>query len=218
MVNRITHVRFSRWLALGVLLMPLAVASSEEKKENKDKPRVVVCTPLGILPGAAIKLKVCGVRIDEATEIRVLEPKSSAKILAKGKDNVPNGQDINRIGDSHLEIEITLPPDTPSGSVPFLVVTAAGESNAYRLLVERDIAPIAEKEPNNGFRDAQPVQLPATIEGAISQPQDVDVFRFQGEEGQCVVCEVVAARYGSPLDSILTLYDSGGHVLTMNDD
>jgi hypothetical protein len=62
------------------------------------------------------------------------------------------------------------------------------------------------------------VQLPQAIDGAINQPQDVDVFRFEGKKGQKIVCEVLAARYGSPLDSILTLYDADGHVLASNDD
>jgi hypothetical protein len=77
---------------------------------------------------------------------------------------------------------------------------------------------IAEKEPNNGFREAQPLTPGQQVQGAISQKQDVDVYRFEGRAGQHVVAEVLAARYGSALDSFLTLYDGEGRVLASNDD
>jgi hypothetical protein len=218
MIRPFLPLRFTRWVALGVLLLPFGTASGEPKQEKKDGPQVVVVAPLGVAPGETVKVIIRGVRLDAATEVRFLEPKTSAKVLNKGKDNVPNGQDAALIGDSHIEIEVKLPPDTPNGTVPFLVVTPAGESKAHLLLVERDASVIAEKEPNNGFRQAQPVQVPQLIDGAINPPLDVDVFRIEGKEGQKIVCEVFAARYGSPLDSILTLYDADGHVLASNDD
>jgi hypothetical protein len=205
-------------LVLLISLLSLGAAAGEPKQEKKDGPKVIVVAPLGVAPDQPVKLAIRGARLDTATEVRFLEPKSSAKILNKGKDAVPNGQDANLIGDSHVEVEIKLPPDTPDGLVPFVVVTPAGESRAHSLLVERDAPVIAEKELNNGFRQAQSVQLPQVIEGAINPPQDVDVFRFEGKKGQKIVCEVVAARYGSPLDSILTLYDADGHNLASNDD
>jgi hypothetical protein len=56
------------------------------------------------------------------------------------------------------------------------------------------------------------------IDGRIDQPQDVDVFRIEGQAGQKLVCEVLAARHGSALDSILTLYNAAGRVVATNDD
>ncbi len=44
------------------------------------------------------------------------------------------------------------------------------------------------------------------------------MFRFEGKAGQKVVLEVHAARFGSPLDSVLTLYDSAGNIIDTNDD
>jgi hypothetical protein len=46
----------------------------------------------------------------------------------------------------------------------------------------------------------------------------VDVFKFSGKAGQRVTLEVLAARYGSPLDSILSLYNSSGVEIASNDD
>ena len=77
---------------------------------------------------------------------------------------------------------------------------------------------IAEKEPNGGFRNAQAVPLPATVAGVIGELNDVDVFRVEGKAGRKIVAEVNAARLGSPLDSVVTLYDANGHALATNDD
>ena len=77
---------------------------------------------------------------------------------------------------------------------------------------------VTEKEPNDGFRDAQTITLPATGAGAIHAPQDVDVFKFEGRAGQRITCEILAARLGSPLDASLTLYDTAGAVLAHADD
>ena len=77
---------------------------------------------------------------------------------------------------------------------------------------------LPRKEPNNGFRNAQSVQIGQTIEGVVNPSSDVDVFRIDGKEGQQLVLEVFAARYGSPLDSMLTLYDADGRIVAANDD
>jgi hypothetical protein len=77
---------------------------------------------------------------------------------------------------------------------------------------------IPEKEPNDGFRQAQKIQVPQVIDGLIDRPRDVDVFRFEGKAGQKVICEILAARHGSALDSILTIYDAQGRELASNDD
>jgi Bacterial pre-peptidase C-terminal domain len=205
-------------LALALLLMPAAFAPAQPKPPDvKDKPKIVVALPLGVVPGKTSKLTLRGLRIDTATEIHLHDPKSSAKLLTKTKVGVPNGQDAAQVGDSQLEIEVTLPEDYPMTSLSLSVVTPAGESPPYRLLVDPEVA-IAEKEPNNSFKTAQPIGLPQSVDGVIGQPQDVDVFRFEGKEGQAVVVEVFAARYGSPLDSFLTLYTAEGQIVASNDD
>jgi hypothetical protein len=60
--------------------------------------------------------------------------------------------------------------------------------------------------------------VPQEVQGAIGQPQDVDVFRVEGTAGQRLTIEVLAARLGSPLDPLLTLYDAEGHILATSDD
>ena len=204
-------------LVVGLFLVVAFAYGQPKPPDQKDLPKLIVAVPIGVAPGKSSKLTVRGLRIDTATEIRVHDPKSSAKLLAKTKVAVPNQQDPAHVGDSQIEIEVTLPADYPMTTLSLSVITPAGESPPYRMLVDAEPT-IAEKEPNNSFKQAQPIQFPQTIEGVIGQAQDVDVFRFEGKEGQAVVVEVLAARYGSALDSFLTLYSAEGQIIASNDD
>jgi hypothetical protein len=201
-----------------LVLLPAGFAPAQGKPADmKDKPKLIVAMPIGVMPGKTSKLTVRGFHVDTASEIRVHDPKSSAKLLGKTKVAVPNQQDPALVGDSQIEIEVTLPEDYPMTTLSLSVVTPAGESPPYRMLVDPEPA-IAEKEPNNSFKNAQPIQLPQRIDGVIAHALDVDVFRFEGKEGQALVVEVFAARYGSPLDSFLTLYNADGQIIASNDD
>jgi len=202
-----------------VAAFAVLAAAAEPKKPDDVKPKVIVAAPLGLTLGKATKLLVRGLKLDAATEVHLHDPKGTAKILSKGKAPLPNKEkdDIDRYGDTQIEIEATLSSDYAGPTVTFTVVTPAGESAPHTLFV--DHAPIvAEKKPNNSFQKAQPVQLGQTIEGVVNPASDVEVFRFDGKQGQQVVIEVFAARYGSPLDSLLTLYDAEGRIVASNDD
>ena len=72
--------------------------------------------------------------------------------------------------------------------------------------------------PSGDAKSAQQVTLPIIINGRISQPGDVDVFKFDGHAGDTVVADVTARRLGSPLDSLVRVTDSSSHVLGWNDD
>jgi Bacterial pre-peptidase C-terminal domain len=208
-----------RW-TLAVLLAAATILPAQDKKppEKKDAPRVIVALPLGIPAGKTTKVTLRGLKLDAATEVRFPVVKATAKVVSKGKATVPNMQEAKHVGDTQIEVEVTLPADVPDGTAEFIVMTPAGESASHKLLVEKTIAVIAEKEPNNGFKQAQPITLPQAVDGAIGQNQDVDVFRFEGKAGQRVVIEVLAARYGSALDSFLSLHDADGKLLATCDD
>lgn len=75
-----------------------------------------------------------------------------------------------------------------------------------------------EKEPNNVTGGAQSVNAPVVVNGRIDTPGDVDVFRIQGKAGDELVAEIHARRLNSPLDSVLTLTDSGAQLIASNDD
>jgi hypothetical protein len=206
-----------RFLALPVFLifafLPGA-AQDKKKPAAKIEPRVFLAVPLGAAPGKTTKITLRGVNLDNAKEVKFVDGKGTIKIASKGRAAVPD-KNPEKVGDTQVELELTLDAKLSGDSVTLVVVTANGATKPHPILT----APaIAEKEPNDGFRAAQAVQLPIVIEGTIGRPKDVDVFRLEGKKGQRIQAEVLASRHGSPLDAILTLYDARGEPIGSNDD
>ena len=155
--------------------------------------------------------------LETATELRVREPRVGIKLLSKKKSTLDK-QDAKKVGDSEVVVEFTASPELAGQAVTFVVVTPSGESPPRKLLVDDDIPVVQEKEPNDGFRQAQRIQVPQVVEGVIGRPLDVDVFRLEGTAGELLVVEVEAARHGSVLDSFVTFHDAAGSLLASNDD
>jgi hypothetical protein len=208
--------RFVATLALFLVLTVSGAPAQKKKPEKKVPPRVTLVHPLGAKPGATTRVTIRGLQLDAATEIRFPESRASAKIVSKGKAPVPD-KNPEKVGDTQIVAEVTLPEKIPSGTVSFVVVTPAGETAPHPLLVENSLPVVSEKEPNDGFRQAQAIQVPQLVEGIIDRAKDVDVFRFEGKAGQKLIFEVQAARYGSPLDAILTLYDANAQQVASKD-
>jgi Bacterial pre-peptidase C-terminal domain len=203
-------------LIAAIAILPSA-AQDKKKPAPKKEPRVFFTVPLGAAPGKTTKLTLRGSNLEDAKDVKILDGKGSAKILSKGKAGVPD-KNPEKVGDTQVEIELKLNDKLAGDSVSLVVVTANGETKPHAVLIETILPVVLEKEPNDGFRSAQVVTLPIVIEGAIGRPKDVDLFRFEGKKGQKLYTEVLASRHGSPLDSMLTLYDAKGEQLAANDD
>lgn len=81
--------------------------------------------------------------------------------------------------------------------------------------MEREqIEVIEEIEPNNIVGNAQtvdaPVQIAGAIEGIVGGQPDFDTFRFNARAGEEWVIEVIAARSKSKLDSFIEVLTEGG--------
>ncbi len=217
-------VTLRRWLLALVLLLCLAASlRAEDKKEEpkKEPPRVVVVVPLGVEAGTSNTIKIRGINLTNATALRFpgLKTGPDAKIISAKKIDIPKEADAKKVGDTQLEVQLLLPPEAPAGPTPFVVVMPDGGTTQTNLLLVYAPGTIGkEKEPNGGFRQPQDISFSRPLLGAISEANDVDVFRFSGQAGQTIIAEVQAARLGSLLDASLMLYDVTGHVLAGNDD
>jgi hypothetical protein len=196
-------------------LFVAATANAEDKEPAP--PRVAMCAPLAIPSGATTKVIVRGWMIDKATAVRSSDERIKVKILSKGSATIPNKQDAKQIGDQQIELEVAV-SDVAPREVMLTIVTPTGDSKPHALLIGGDFPIVLDKESNNGFRQAQPIQLPQIIDGQLHSDRNVDVFSFTVERSTKVVIEVFARRRGSGLDSILTLYDARGSVVAVNDD
>ncbi len=201
-----------RAILLLVLVTAPAGLAAPAPDKAKELPKIVVAVPLAAVAGIPTKIVLRGQKLDRATDVRCSNTAVKVKLLTKGTTD-----DVAGVGKTQAEIELTIPADFAEPAVIVTLPGAEGESNAHRILVDR-LPAVVEKEPNGGFAEAQPIVIGQTVAGAVQRGFDVDVYRFEGKAGQRIRAEVMAARLGSPLDSILTLYSAEGHLLSANDD
>ena len=205
-------------VALCLTVTGLAAEKKDEKKP--EAPRVLVALPLAVEAGTNTTIRLRGLGLAEAKTIRFTTTNAAltATLKTKGKAEVPKDYDVKRVGDTQLEVEVKLPADLAAGPLALVITTPEGETVPYSLTVSTTGSLVVEKEPNGGFRQAQELSFGKTIRGAIGEPNDVDVFRFTGQKDEHIVAAVTAARLGSSLDGILTLYNSAGQILATSDD
>jgi len=192
---------------------------SEAKKP--EPPAIAVVLPLGVEAGSRQKLTLRGLNVTNATAVRLtgLTPTLTGEIKDRGVAAKIDGFDTKRVGDQRLEVELSLPANTPTGTnIALVVVSPDGESKPFPLFVAAAGQIIGEQEPNNGFREAGALDYGKTVRGALETLTDVDVFRCELKAGQTLRAKVVAERLGATLDATLSLYDAQGRLLTGNDD
>jgi len=75
-----------------------------------------------------------------------------------------------------------------------------------------------EVEPNNNHAKATVGAAPGSFNGIISEPGDVDCFRFKANKGQVFEVELYGRRIRSPLDSVTGIAHFSGKGIAGNDD
>jgi hypothetical protein len=219
-----TPLHFTRVAALLACSCAAPTALAQEKKDDKkDAPRVTAIVPLAVSPGETAKLKIRGMKLDKAKGVRLAEPsdaKDGLKVELKKAGTADGGKDekTKGFGDSLLDVELTVPKDVPPGELKLVVTTPDGETAAVPVVVAAKGTLVDEKEPNGGFKTAQPVTAPCVVRGAIGEEKDVDVYRVVGKAGQTLKARVRAAGLASVLDAAMTVYDAKGRLLASADD
>lgn len=197
----------------------IAAALPSFAQDKKDTPRITAIAPIGVTAGTEAKLKIRGVKLDAATEIRFpAHPALKAEVRDKKKADLPNGAEAKDVGDTQCEATIALSADLPAGPLAIEVVTSNGTSEPREIAVVGASARMEEKEPNNGFAEAQPVELGKIARGQVKEDRDVDVFAVNATENHTLTIEVTAARRSSMLDPIISIYDEKRRLLRVVDD
>jgi len=206
-------------VAAALAFLVQANAADEKKPEKKEPPQVTAVIPFTVVPGTTNKLKVRGLNLTNVTEARFAGWDTNiVQVKSKGKAEMPKEAEAKKWGDTQVELELKVPADAPPGTNSFTLVSPQGESSNALVIVVPPDRLIIEKEPNGSFKQAQSIEFGKTVQGVIGEAKDVDVFRCKGQAGKTLSAEVFAARFGSLLDPVLTVYDDHAHILAVSDD
>lgn len=120
--------------------------------------------------------------------------------------------------DSAFEEEVQLPAEVDPG---YMLLSKTQEpapsGNPFRL-VEFDNALEAEPNDEQAKATVAPHGEPIALNGIIEKPGDIDFFKVPFKKGQQVVLQAYAQSLGSPLDSVVNVYNEKGGSLGGNDD
>lgn len=158
-------------------------------------------SPRGASRGQTITITLGGNGIGQTKAIHFPEPGIQATLKPLEKPN-PNA----------IQAVLTIAPDARVGVHRFFVRTPIGTPGAQSFAVSA-FEERPEVEPNDDPSKAPAVALPATLNGTIDKPGEVDHFRFEAKAGQSLVFETLARGLGSGLNGMLTLLDDSGRVV-----
>ncbi len=181
-------------------------------------PRIALLSPLGVIPGQTNRLLLRGWALKDATALSPDSPAIQITVVSHASATIPGKQKAEQIGDEQLELDIVVPADHATGQMQLLLRTAAGESAPRRVPVGSSLPLLQEQEPNDGFRNAQQVNIPQVINGSIHADTNVDVYAFEILQPVRLLIQVEAAALGSNLDALLTLLRDDGSILLSHDD
>ena len=117
-----------------------------------------------------------------------------------------SGEVIEMRGSS-ARLKLRIPAGARPGPHELALATASGRSNPARFLV--DPTPLHPGGDN--------LRPPVSITG-VARYRQPERFTFEAAQGQSLVFEVRAQRFGSPVDSILRILDPKGKEVAANDD
>jgi len=136
-------------------------------------------------------------------------------------------------GKAGEDLEVTFVGDS-AGELKQKMKLPAEPAERFGLFAEKDgqispspnwvrVSPFAnvlENEPNDEreFASGAYIDLPLALNGILSKPGDADWFKFTAKKGQALEIAVYARRLRTPVDSVLSVYDSKGGSLSSNDD
>jgi hypothetical protein len=112
--------------------------------------------------------------------------------------------------------ELTVPKGTGPGLGVVRVITRHGVST-WKLIVIDPLPTIESNATNTSSKFAQQIRIGSAVEGRCDELKSA-YFRFHARKGQRLSIDVIARRFGSPLDPFVRLLGPDGRELGMSDD
>ena len=195
------------FLFLSILLITANYANAQVV------PALSSISAQGAQQGQNVEVILTGKNLDTATAVwfsgsgitaEIRQETQQAAVLFNGtgiSGQVPT--------DVRLVASLTIAPDAPLGVQQVRIVTPYGVSNAQNFVVG-NLREVNENEATEKAEMSNWLELPVTVNGVISSIDDADSFSFNLKKNARLICEVMAQRIGSPLDSYLVLRDPNG--------
>ena len=193
-------------------------------------PAISSQTQYSVQQGSSTRVLVDGINLEHASRVLFNHPGLSARILKHRSLPYPPkkpgelGENVVRTEYLHdgstkdrLRLEIVARAEVPPGIYALRLLIPLGATDLARLAVT-PFPNVTESAENDSVGAAEILAIPATVNGEISQVEDIDFFRFRVATDQELVFRVRAQSLGSSLDSLLTLWDTDGRKLAWNDD
>lgn len=160
---------------------------------------------------------------EKKSEEKKPEEKKPDEKRADEKDKKPTEAAPARPSTEKIKLRFTVAADALPGVRDFRVITPQGPSTVGQVVLVHDPI-VREKGNNDTLKGAQTAQLPATICGAIEKAEDVDFYKFNIDKPtkltfhvQCMRCQDRIHDLQAHSDPIISLRNSSGTVLAMND-
>jgi hypothetical protein len=183
-------------LLLALLLAPAAMQAAY--------PDFTGTKPNGGQRGSDLKLTLQGARLADFEDLMFFNPGFKVKSVESRAANA-------------VELTLSIAPDAPLGNQLVRIRTKSGISHTRQFMVS-PFPNVAEKEPNNDFATAQPIELNQTIEGVVL-PEDVDYYKLTVKKGQRISVEIDGLRlaYGV-FDPYIAIIDKDKFEKAFSDD
>ncbi len=196
----------------------LFASFAEAEDKTPEPPKILAVAPLRLVVGETQTVRLRGLKLKDVTEVRSTPP-MALSVKEKKDAALPNGLTPKDAGDQELVVEVIVPADCPAKTVSLEVVTPGGTTIPREFAIVPKDEEAREKEPNNGFREAQAWDTGKPMAGSIDADKDVDVFRVEGHAGKTLAVRVVAAAAGSlAIDPNLSVFDADGRLRSSADD
>lgn len=142
-----------------------------------------------------------------------LDPAAVVRIHSKGVRGMLSGPAQN----GTFRLSAGVEPDADLGPHEIWIEDQSGTLAPVSFVVG-DLPESLQAEPNDKLEQAQPVTIPATVNGRIDRDGEEDWYRFSVEAGRSLAFSIDAEKYGSSLDAQLVVKDASGKTLASGDD
>ena len=184
------------------------------------EPTILSVHPLGARAGSTLEVEVQGYLLEGARAVWFEQGGLQGRVGDVRAVPAEGNGDSEAAGDDKsvllgVRVELEIPSDALAGVHRFRLVSKQGVSNALMFRVNSDAVLDEISRPHQTPSTAQPVGVPAVVNGRVVGDGEEDFYAFELTEARELRFEVFCKTPGKPPDDVgldpeLTLYEPTG--------